>query len=152
MLPVGKRVRFLLTSNDVIHSWWVPEFGWKKDTIPGFVNEAWVQVDEPGTYRGQCAELCGRDHAFMPIVVVVKEEEDYLAWVDEQVNGAGGEQLAAPGLPEVPRLGEATVMGLLANLNDDMPRATVPEARGGALNEYHGLRTGLRQPQAPGVS
>ncbi|RLK51465.1 cytochrome c oxidase subunit 2 [Alkalispirillum mobile] len=132
VLPAGQRVRFLLTSNDVIHSWWVPEFGWKKDTIPGFVNEAWVQVDEPGVYRGQCAELCGRDHAFMPIVVVVKEEEDYLAWVEEQVNGAPGEaQLALPGVPEVPRPGETTVEGLLANLNDDTPRATVPEARGG---------------------
>ncbi len=81
VLPTDTRIRFLLTSNDVIHSWWVPEFGWKKDTIPGFINEAWVEIKEPGTYRGACAELCGRDHAFMPVVVVAKEPEDYRQWV-----------------------------------------------------------------------
>jgi len=74
----------LLTASDVIHSWWVPDFGWKKDAIPGFVNDAWVRVDTPGTYRGQCAELCGRDHGFMPIVVEVKSAADYKAWVDSQ--------------------------------------------------------------------
>ena len=81
VIPAGKKVRFLLTANDVIHSWWVPEFGWKKDAIPGFINEAWTRVDEPGVYRGQCAELCGRDHGFMPIVVEVKSEADYRAWL-----------------------------------------------------------------------
>ena len=81
VIPAGKKVRFLLTSNDVIHAWWVPEFGWKKDAIPGFINEAWTKVDKPGVYRGQCAELCGRDHGFMPIVVEVKSEADYQKWL-----------------------------------------------------------------------
>ncbi|MGB0713887.1 MAG: cytochrome c oxidase subunit II, partial [Gammaproteobacteria bacterium] len=69
VIPAGKKVRFLLTASDVIHAWWVPEFGWKKDAIPGFINEMWIRADETGTYRGQCAELCGKDHGYMPIVV-----------------------------------------------------------------------------------
>ncbi len=81
VVPVGKKIRFLMTANDVIHSWWVPALGWKKDAIPGFVNEMWARIDEPGTYRGQCAELCGKDHGFMPIVVVAKNEADYKDWV-----------------------------------------------------------------------
>jgi cytochrome c oxidase subunit 2 len=84
VIPTGKKVRFLLTAADVIHAWWVPDLGWKKDAIPGFVNEAWTQVDQPGTYRGQCAELCGKDHGFMPIVVVAMAEDDYRNWVAEQ--------------------------------------------------------------------
>jgi cytochrome c oxidase subunit 2 len=81
VIPVGKKVRFLLTAADVIHAWWVPDFGWKKDAIPGFINEAWTQVDEPGIYRGQCAELCGKDHGFMPIVVKAVPVEEYEQWV-----------------------------------------------------------------------
>ena len=69
VLPVGLKVRILLTANDVIHAWWVPALGMKKDAIPGFINELWTRIDEPGVYRGQCAELCGKDHGFMPIVV-----------------------------------------------------------------------------------
>jgi cytochrome c oxidase subunit 2 len=69
VLPVGKKVRILLTSTDVIHTWWVPQFGVKRDAIPGFLRETWVKIEEPGTYRGQCAELCGKDHGFMPVVV-----------------------------------------------------------------------------------
>ncbi len=84
VIPTGKKVRFLLTASDVIHAWWVPDFGWKKDAIPGFVNEAWTKVDEPGVYRGQCAELCGRDHGFMPIVVIAKAPEEYAKWVQDQ--------------------------------------------------------------------
>ncbi len=83
VIPAGQKVRFLLTAQDVIHAWWVPAFGMKKDAIPGYVNEIWVQVDadKTGTYRGQCAELCGRDHGFMPIVVEVKSPADYDAWL-----------------------------------------------------------------------
>jgi len=81
VLPVGKKVRMLLTANDVIHAWWVPDLAVKKDAIPGFINEMWTRIDEPGIYRGQCAELCGRDHGFMPIVVEAKSEADYAAWV-----------------------------------------------------------------------
>jgi cytochrome c oxidase subunit 2 len=84
VLPVDTNIRILLTANDVIHSWWVPEFGWKRDAIPGYVNEAWTNVKEVGTYRGQCAELCGKDHGFMPIVVDVVSKEDYALWLSEQ--------------------------------------------------------------------
>lgn len=84
VIPTGKKVRFLITSDDVIHSWWVPDFAVKKDANPGFINEAWTKVEEPGVYRGQCAELCGKDHGFMPIVVVAKSPADYEAWVSEQ--------------------------------------------------------------------
>lgn len=94
VIPTGKKVRFLLTAADVIHSWWVPDLGWKKDAIPGFINEAWTKVDEPGVYRGKCAELCGKDHAFMPIVVVAKSPEDYAIWVAEQ-KGAAEEAAAS---------------------------------------------------------
>ncbi|WP_084722158.1 cytochrome c oxidase subunit II [Photobacterium aquae] len=81
VLPVGKKVRFLITSQDVIHSWWVPDFAVKKDANPGFINEAWTRIDEPGIYRGQCAELCGKDHGFMPIVVIAKSQTDYDQWL-----------------------------------------------------------------------
>lgn len=84
VIPINKKVRFLFTSNDVIHSWWVPAFGVKKDAIPGFINESWTYVEEPGIYRGQCAELCGANHGFMPIVVEAKTDEDYQAWVAEK--------------------------------------------------------------------
>ncbi len=86
VVPVGTKVRLLLTSQDVIHAWWVPDLAVKKDAIPGFVNEAWfeVQADKPGTYRGQCAELCGRDHGFMPIVVVAKTPAEFEAWLKTQ--------------------------------------------------------------------
>ncbi|KXS53302.1 MAG: cytochrome c oxidase subunit II [Marinobacter sp. T13-3] len=83
-VPVGEKVRFLLTSNDVIHSWWVPALGVKKDAIPGFINEAWARIDEPGIYRGQCTELCGKGHGFMPIVVEAVPQEEYQTWVADQ--------------------------------------------------------------------
>jgi cytochrome c oxidase subunit 2 len=84
VIPTDTKVRFLMTSADVIHAWWVPEFAIKKDTIPGFINETWVVVDEPGIYRGQCAELCGVDHGFMPIVVHALPPEEYREWYAEQ--------------------------------------------------------------------
>lgn len=85
VLPVGKKIKFLITADDVIHSWWVPELGWKRDAIPGYINEAWVNINEPGTYRGQCAELCGQDHGFMPIVVIALPQDEYDVWVSEQL-------------------------------------------------------------------
>ncbi|WP_167494644.1 MULTISPECIES: cytochrome c oxidase subunit II [Vibrio] len=81
VVPINRKIRFLMTSDDVIHSWWVPAFAVKKDTVPGFINEAWTKIDEPGVYRGQCAELCGRAHGFMPIVVHAMEEAEYDAWL-----------------------------------------------------------------------
>lgn len=84
VIPTGQKVRFLITSDDVIHSWWVPDFAIKKDANPGFINEAWANVIEPGVYRGQCAELCGKDHGFMPIVVIAKEPAEFDIWIAEQ--------------------------------------------------------------------
>ena len=84
VLPVGKKIRFLVTSNDVLHAWGLPDIGVKVDAVPGFINEIWTRIDTPGTYRGQCAELCGKDHGFMPIVIEALSEEDYLAWMAQQ--------------------------------------------------------------------
>jgi len=84
VVPVGKKVRIIVTANDVIHAWWVPALGIKQDAIPGFVRDTWFKADNPGTYRGQCAELCGKDHGFMPIVVEVVTAEKYASWVADQ--------------------------------------------------------------------
>jgi cytochrome c oxidase subunit 2 len=88
VVPKGKKVRLLLTSNDVVHSWWVPDLAIKKDAIPGIVNDAWFRANETGTYRGQCAELCGKDHGYMPIVVEVVEADAYQAWVETRKDGS----------------------------------------------------------------
>jgi cytochrome c oxidase subunit 2 len=88
VIPVGKKVRFLITANDVIHSWWVPAFAIKQDAIPGFVNTAWTKVDQVGTYRGKCTELCGKNHGFMPIVVKVVEQDEYDLWVSDKKDAA----------------------------------------------------------------
>ncbi len=97
VLPVGKKVRMLLTADDVLHAWWVPAFGMKKDAIPGFINEFWIRVDEDktGVYRGQCAELCGKDHGFMPIVVEARNDESYKMWVAEQKAAMAAQKVAA---------------------------------------------------------
>ena len=84
VVPTGKKVRLLLTSEDVIHAWWIPAFGVKQDAIPGFIKETWFKVDKPGIYRGQCAELCGVGHAFMPTVVQAMPPQQYTAWLKEQ--------------------------------------------------------------------
>lgn len=84
VIPVGKKVRFLVTAADVIHSWWVPQLAVKRDAIPGYINEAWTRIEEPGLYRGQCAELCGKDHGFMPIEVKAVPQEDYDAFIAER--------------------------------------------------------------------
>ncbi len=86
VVPIHRKIRFLVTANDVIHSWWVPALGIKRDAIPGFIHEAWARIEKPGIYRGQCAELCGINHGFMPIVVDARTEEDYANWVQEQKN------------------------------------------------------------------
>ncbi len=83
VLPVNKKVRLLTTANDVIHAWWVPALGWKRDAIPGFINDNWAIIEKEGTYRGQCAELCGKDHGFMPIVVKAVPEDEYEAWIED---------------------------------------------------------------------
>ncbi len=91
VVPVGKKIRFLITAADVLHSWWVPAFAVKQDAIPGFINEAWTIIDQKGIYRGQCAELCGRNHGFMPIVVQAVGEAEYDNWLAERKEAAARE-------------------------------------------------------------
>jgi cytochrome c oxidase subunit 2 len=118
VIPSGTKVRLLLTSQDVIHAWWVPDFGAKRSAIPGFVNELWFRVDpgKEGIYRGQCAALCGRDHGFMPIVVDVRTPDDFKKWVSEQQaaikQAAAGAAGAAPGAPPVPVQAPPTAQAL----------------------------------------
>jgi len=95
VVPVNKKVRMMITANDVLHAWWVPDLGMKKDAIPGFVNEMWFKVEKEGTYRGQCAELCGKDHGFMPIVVIAKNDADYQKWIAAQKGAVAADQAAA---------------------------------------------------------
>lgn len=84
VLPIDTKIRFVITADDVIHSWWVPALGWKQDAIPGIVNEAWTDIKKPGLYRGQCAELCGKDHGFMPIVVKAVPKAEFKQWLAQQ--------------------------------------------------------------------
>ena len=107
VIPSGTKVRLLLTSQDVIHAWWVPDFGAKRSAIPGFVNELWFRVDpgKEGIYRGQCAALCGRDHGFMPIVVDVRTPDEFKKWVEEQ--RAAAKQAGLPGAAAAPPTAQA---------------------------------------------
>ena len=100
VLPTDTKIRFVITADDVIHAWWVPALGWKQDAIPGIVNEAWTEIKEPGVYRGQCAELCGKDHGFMPIVVRAVPKAEYQKWLAEQK--AKNAPAAAPAAPAAP--------------------------------------------------
>ena len=118
VIPTGRKVRFLTTSDDVIHSWWVPAFAVKKDANPGFINESWAKVNEPGIYRGQCAELCGKDHGFMPVVVVAKAPADFEQWIQQEAavqtkaKAAELELLSMNmTMPEAMALGEKTYLG-----------------------------------------
>lgn len=86
VVPTNTKIKFLITADDVNHAWWVPDLGWKRDAIPGFINESWTEVFEPGVYRGQCAELCGKDHGFMPVVVEALPPAEFDAWVAQQQN------------------------------------------------------------------
>jgi cytochrome c oxidase subunit 2 len=101
VVPVDTKIRFVITAGDVIHSWWVPALGWKIDAIPGIVNAAWTNIKEPGTYRGQCAELCGQDHGFMPIVVKALPKAEFAKWLAEQ-EAAGKAPPATPATPAAP--------------------------------------------------
>ena len=106
VLPVDTKVRFVITSDDVIHAWWVPALGWKQDAIPGFINEAWTSIEQPGVYRGQCAELCGKDHGFMPIVVEAVSKEDFKQWLAQRKPAPAAEPAppAAPAEPAAPAI------------------------------------------------
>jgi len=84
IVPTDTKIRFVVTGDDVIHAWWVPQLGWKQDAIPGIINDAWTNIHDPGIYRGQCAELCGQDHGFMPIVVKAVPKDEFVKWLDSQ--------------------------------------------------------------------
>lgn len=111
VLPTDTKIRFVVTADDVIHSWWVPALGWKQDAIPGIVNEAWTEIREPGVYRGQCAELCGKDHAFMPIVVRAVPRAEFDSWLAAE-KARNAPAAPAPGIPgpadAAPAASEAT--------------------------------------------
>ena len=126
VVPVDTKVRVLLTAQDVIHAWWVPDFGMKKDAIPGFVNELWFKVDadKAGTYRGQCAEICGRDHGFMPVVVKVLSKDDYKAWVAQQKAAAAPPAEAAPA-EAVPATAEPSAAAVVAPTATTQPVAAL---------------------------
>lgn len=107
VLPINTKIRFLLTANDVIHSWWVPDLAVKKDTIPGFINEAWTVIEEPGIYRGQCTELCGKGHGYMPIVVKAVPKDEYATWLQEQkAQAASANEVKEMSYDELYALGE----------------------------------------------
>lgn len=121
VIPTGKKVRFLTTSDDVIHSWWVPAFAVKKDANPGFINESWAKVEQPGIYRGQCAELCGKDHGFMPVVVVAKTADEFDRWIaaeaERQAKAKAAEQAIAAlkmTMDEAMTLGQQVYQGYCA--------------------------------------
>ena len=113
MIPVGKKVRFLITSNDVIHAWWVSDLTVKKDAIPGYINEAWTNAKVPGTYRGVCAELCGRDHGFMPIVVEAVPQDEFDAWLAEQ-KGSSSDTADVAGTPKTVTVDESAATEVAA--------------------------------------
>ena len=106
VIPTDTKVRFVVTGDDVIHAWWVQDLGWKQDAIPGIINDAWTNIPDPGVYRGQCAELCGQDHAFMPIVVKAVPKAEFQQWLDQQEAAAtqanapaAAPAAAAPAMP-----------------------------------------------------
>ncbi len=117
VLPVDTKVRFVITSDDVIHAWWVPALGWKQDAIPGIINEAWTSIEVPGVYRGQCAELCGKDHAFMPIVVEALPKEEFQRWLAAR-KPAPAEPAAEPAAEPSPDTEPAPEAGAAAGSTD----------------------------------
>lgn len=138
VLPVNRKVRFLMTSDDVIHSWWVPELAVKQDTIPGFINENWVRINEPGIYRGQCTELCGMDHAFMPVVVHAMEEEAFDDWMAERKETAAQEAMGVDReweLAELMERGESVYGNICASCHQPEGQGAPPAFPALAGNE-----------------
>jgi len=115
VVPQGTKVRVLITAADVIHAWWVPDFGMKKDAIPGYINELWFNAEKPGVYRGQCAELCGRDHGFMPIVVEVKVRKEFDAWLAAQKAAMQASNAPATKVAQAPPITDEQTTQRVAN-------------------------------------
>jgi len=129
VLPANTKIKFLITADDVIHSWWVPALGWKRDAVPGFINEAWTEIMEPGIYRGQCAELCGKDHGFMPIVLKVLPKAEYKTWAQNQRQSMAHEQAEVERLwarNELMELGEQVYAAQCATCHQADGRGLAP--------------------------
>jgi cytochrome c oxidase subunit II len=156
VLPVGQKIRFQMTSADVIHAWWVPALGWKKDAIPGYVNEMWARIDEPGIYRGQCAELCGRDHGFMPIVVEALPQDEYEQWLAQQKGGdevsqpaaAAPTELAAAESAAASDAGEQEAEAPAAAASDELSKDALMEA---GKNAYQANCSACHQADGSGL-
>ena len=124
VLPTDTKIRFVITADDVIHAWWVPALGWKQDAIPGIIKEAWTDIKEPGIYRGQCAELCGKDHGFMPIVVKAVPKAEYQQWLASMKPAAAPAAMpeaAAPATEAVPLEGEQAAPASNADSSNETP-------------------------------
>ena len=126
VLPVDTKVRFVITADDVIHAWWVPALGWKQDAIPGLINEAWTEIKTPGVYRGQCAELCGKDHGFMPIVVEAVSKEEFATWLASKKPAPAAE--AAPAADPATDAPPATDAAPAGEDPQEAPEGTPAEA------------------------
>jgi cytochrome c oxidase subunit 2 len=138
VLPINRKVRFLMTSDDVIHSWWVPDLAVKQDTIPGFINENWVKINEPGIYRGQCAELCGINHGFMPVVVHAMEEEEFDGWLVEQKEAAAQEAMGVDrewGMDELVERGQSVYQSICSSCHQAEGQGLPPAFPALANNE-----------------
>lgn len=138
VLPINRKVRFLFTSDDVLHAWWVPELAVKQDTVPGFVTENWVRINEPGIYRGQCAELCGVDHGFMPVVVHAMEEDDFDTWLAERQEMASEEAMGVDReweMDELMERGEAVYGSICVSCHQSEGQGTPPAFPALAGNE-----------------
>ncbi|AOY61439.1 cytochrome c oxidase subunit II [Xanthomonas citri pv. citri] len=128
VLPVNTKIRFVITADDVIHAWWVPALGWKQDAIPGIVNEAWTNIEQPGVYRGQCAELCGKDHGFMPIVVEALPKADFQRWLASRRRASGTAPGAAPAAPAAAPTPASAPAAPAAPAGDAAPAAVPAQA------------------------
>jgi cytochrome c oxidase subunit 2 len=130
VLPVDTKIRFVVTADDVIHAWWVPALGWKQDAIPGIVNEAWTDIRKPGIYRGQCAELCGKDHGFMPIVVKAVSKAEFAQWLAAE-KAKNAPALATPTVATPVEAAPAQAEPQVATPAEAAPAATEPVPAGG---------------------
>ena len=154
VLPTETKIRFVITADDVIHAWWVPALGWKQDAIPGIINEAWTDIREPGIYRGQCAELCGKDHGFMPIVVKAVPKAEYQAWL------AAEQAKRAPQAPEPAAVAASVTDAAASSASGTAPArsaapdpSTAPDAEAAPAapapaSPHPGTRTRTRPPRS----
>ena len=154
VVPVGKKVRLLITSNDVIHGWYVPQLAVNQYGIPGFVKDAWIEVQKPGIYRGQCSQICGKEHAYMPIVVDARSPEEYAAWVKEQkAKMPPPPQAAAPAEAAAPQAGAAPAGAATVDACRRQPGAkmTLDELKAKGEKVYMANCSACHQPTGKGM-